>query len=246
MEAVSAGNIFHPTRLGAKLLAMWDAEEADTFTHVANVVSAWAPIVGTGTWAQTTEASKPTRSTTALNNRPALAFDGSNDFMTITGIGPFPSGSNTADCEVFVLEQNDTLDSDTTGDVFFTFGGATTTASARMSRSVSTGIVRRGMSIGTGTGNPNTAQQPADRAVPHLSHLRVFPGGGAFALDRQAESLITAVSSIGTSRCRIGASESATAASHAMTRINVIMLTSALSPSERQAMKNWCFRRGGI
>lgn len=51
------------------------------------VVSAWSPRTGSGTLSNVISGAQPTMQATALGGKPALRFDGSNDYLSAT-IGP--------------------------------------------------------------------------------------------------------------------------------------------------------------
>ncbi len=81
--------------------ALWlDANDASTITLNTSTVSAWADKSGNvRTVAQGTAASQPTYTASSINARPAIAFDGANDWLQTT-MSPF---STTVDGAAFVV-----------------------------------------------------------------------------------------------------------------------------------------------
>jgi len=66
-------------------LRMWfDATDASTITTVSGAVSAWNSKVGGITSSQSTANNRPAYLATGMNGKPAVDFDGSNDFLTTT------------------------------------------------------------------------------------------------------------------------------------------------------------------
>jgi hypothetical protein len=63
--------------------AAWmDATQFDKFTYSSsNVISQWTDATGTYNATQSTVANQPTRVTNAINGKPAVRFDGVNDFL---------------------------------------------------------------------------------------------------------------------------------------------------------------------
>jgi len=73
---------FDPRRL-ANLGGWWDATDSSSYT-LGTGVTEWRDKSGLGqAFTQTTGASQPTVNATGINSKPALSFDGSNDFMTL-------------------------------------------------------------------------------------------------------------------------------------------------------------------
>lgn len=237
---------FSPLALGDKLVAWWDAEEYASLTLASGLVTTWAPKIGAGNYTQATTTNKPAYDATGFNGRPCVTFDGVDNFMAqASGVGPFPTGASI-DHEIFILEQNDTADADTAGDIFFTFGGATQATCVRMSRAVSGGNMRRTFSVGSGAAGVVATETTVARAVPHLFSARIYAGGAAMAVDKRAEQVISVAHSISSSRARLGSSEATSPGSYANTRLNSIILTTALTAAERAAMKDWGCARGSI
>ena len=75
----AAAPAWTPLDLGARL-AIW--HDAEFVTLTSGAVSSWDDLSGNGRHAtQTTAASRPTVDATGINGRPALLFDGMNDYL---------------------------------------------------------------------------------------------------------------------------------------------------------------------
>jgi hypothetical protein len=74
-----------PLNLGAKNLLWWDAEDADSLTLASSAVTAWEDKSAGFAVSQATGANQPALSATAVNSRPGIVFDGTDDYMTNAG-----------------------------------------------------------------------------------------------------------------------------------------------------------------
>lgn len=85
--ATAAGqpSAWTPLSLGAKLLLWWDAEDAASISLAGSNVAVWTDKSAAFGVAQTTGTNQPTYSSTAVNNRPGVVFDGTDDFLTNAG-----------------------------------------------------------------------------------------------------------------------------------------------------------------
>lgn len=81
--AASGGTLWTPTQITT---ALWlDAADASTITLNGSTVSQWSDKSGNGNHAvNATASSQPTYETTGFNNRPALSFDNTDDFLGIS------------------------------------------------------------------------------------------------------------------------------------------------------------------
>ena len=86
----TSGNWENTIQIGKKAnqLALWlDAADTSSITHSSNAVSQWNDKSGNGNHAsQSTAANQPTLTTSALNGKPVIAFDGTNDFIASTSL----------------------------------------------------------------------------------------------------------------------------------------------------------------
>lgn len=82
--AVGGLNLWRPYNLGANLALWLDAEDATTITLNATTVSAWADKSSNGrNVTQATATSQPTYSTTAINGKAAMSFDGGDSLENL-------------------------------------------------------------------------------------------------------------------------------------------------------------------
>ena len=86
----TSGNWENTIQIGKKAnqLALWlDAADTSSITHSSNAVSQWNDKSGNGNHAsQSTAANQPTLTTSALNGKPVITFDGTNDFIASTSL----------------------------------------------------------------------------------------------------------------------------------------------------------------
>lgn len=91
-----------PADLGAKLIAWWDAEDADTLTLSGGLAVEWIDKVNGITLVQSLAGQRPVYSDTSFGGRPALSFDGLDDFLAVTPAHPsIPIGGDP--CEMWAL-----------------------------------------------------------------------------------------------------------------------------------------------
>lgn len=88
------GQLWRPSNLGSALALWLDAEDATSITLNGTTVSQWNDKSGNARHAvQGTAANQPTYTTSGLNGKPALTFDGSDDFFELPN-SVAPSGAN--------------------------------------------------------------------------------------------------------------------------------------------------------
>jgi hypothetical protein len=234
-----------PLDLGADLLGWWDAEAFSTLTFGAGAtITTWADKVAGYALTQAFSAQKPIYSASSFNNRPALTFDGVDDFLNLEN-QPFPNGINP--CEVWFLGA-DLLPVATTGSRrIFCFGGNAITSSRTLLR-VSSGTADLATATtGTGSGNTSVSDAGSDlrnNTVVRVRHeatkVRIATNGGAFS-----DSAAT-VPATGTTRVRMGSSIGDTASQFANVRLNGVLVTLALSAANATLLTNYLKNRGGI
>jgi hypothetical protein len=85
--------LWRPTELAT---ALWlDAEDTSTITLNGATVSQWADKSGNGrNAAQATATNQPTYTATAINGKPGIKFDGTNDIMLLPD-GTIPAGDSS-------------------------------------------------------------------------------------------------------------------------------------------------------
>ncbi len=143
------GGAWTPFRLGAALLAWWDAEEQSSFTLAGGLVSAWRDRVGGASATQGTTAAKPAWSAAGFNGRPCVTFDAVDDELLATRPASFPSGSGAGWMWALVIQ--DALPADTATRTILGFGGTTTATRRMLTRFVSAGANYAGARVGDGS-----------------------------------------------------------------------------------------------
>ena len=170
--------------------ALWlDAADASTITKDgSDLVDTWADKSGnTGGNATSSGAARPTYQSTGLNNKPALSWDGSDDFMTasVAGLQSF-----TAFSWYGVLQTTAAAAADTNSAHFFGFGNIGTASGSFPAY--------RSLSLNSSTGGLSgefisTASEPniADARLGSTSYRR--PANTAQILLLEASSAGTAL-----------------------------------------------------
>ena len=81
-----------PTAVPSNVL--WLDGEFSSFTIEDGGIKRWDDVIQRGSASQTTSANRPTLVTSELASKPAVFFDGSNDFLSLGGIGgSIPTGA---------------------------------------------------------------------------------------------------------------------------------------------------------
>ena len=84
--------LFVPSDLSG-LVVWFDAADTTRFTLVSNAVSEWRSRVGSYAWQQATAGNRPTWSATGRNSRPAVAGNGSSQWMQLNTPSTLPQGT---------------------------------------------------------------------------------------------------------------------------------------------------------
>jgi len=98
---VSSPTAWTPFHLGDALLAYWDAEASSSLTLAGSNVTTWTDCKNGHAPTQAISGSKPLWSATGFNGRPAVIFDGVDDYLSILGTIPFPQGTDP--CELWAI-----------------------------------------------------------------------------------------------------------------------------------------------
>jgi hypothetical protein len=108
------------------IIDWWDAARADLLTLVSTKLSAWTSRVSARTLSQSTDSLRPTYSATGRNSKPAMTFDGTDDFLLVDTPSVFPVGTNPSTLAAHAFFANVT-----TGNwkVLMSWGGGITTRS---------------------------------------------------------------------------------------------------------------------
>lgn len=237
------GGGWSPLSLGASLYDMWDAELGATIDLSGAAVTAWRSAKNAYSAAQAVGAARPVYSATSFNGRPGVTLDGSDDELTYAGVGVFPVG--TTECEIWTLLDQTALAADSTVRALFSYGGNTAASRRTMQRGVSAGAnvaqarIGNGSSSVTPSGTGDYSGRHVVRAVSSLTDIRVD-------VDGVVGSASAVVPSIGSTRTRIGALNSDTAASFCQGVLSLVAVTAPLTTDEAAQMLTYLKTRGGI
>jgi hypothetical protein len=232
-----------PFSLGSKLLYWLDAEAAGTLTLSGSLVNEWRDRKGANVpLTQGTSGFKPSYSATALQGRPAVIFDGADDYLQSGSVASFiPSG--TSPIEMWSLAEDTGLAVNTTKCIA-ALSSASATRRAIIRRN--TAPHTAGLIVGNGTG---AAQAYSASAVSDgiKAYRAIFANNDQklFVNDLTTPALtLTGVMQASSNRLVVGAQSSA--ASFWQGPINTILFTAPLSNEEAAHLMNYIKTRGGI
>jgi len=93
--AIAANN--PSTIFGANLLFWLDASNTSSLTLSGASVTQWDDVSGNGlNAAQASATEKPQYSATALNSKPGVTFDGASDYLSLSSVASFPTGTSAS------------------------------------------------------------------------------------------------------------------------------------------------------
>lgn len=233
--------LWTPLALGADLLGYWDAENTPTLTLSGSNVSSWADAVNGYVVSQALSSLKPIYSATSFNGRPGLAFDGTDDYLTIAS-SPFPLGTHAL--EMWSLVSSTTIGSVVATKIIASHAGSSAADALRLRR-IGTGTTSQGgSSTGTSSTSINAMNTTTDFVGRHV--LR-----GAFGLtqtkayvDNDAAVTISAVPFENAGPFVIGATNTGTAVFPGI--MNAVLVTLPLSDSQAALLLSYLKTRGGI
>lgn len=230
--------------LGASLLAWWDAEHTDLLTiGGGGAVSAWEDKVGGLTPVQATGSSQPIYDDTAVNGRPALSFDGIDDFLLLGTPTGLPTGANP--CEIWALIDQTNTPADTTSRRLVSYGGLNSRTSRRINRQVISSENRFRCAAGT-TQGPSVFVD----AVGDFSGISVVRGiiTGADIYAELNGSLAGPVAFVPTTAdlgITIGAFEGGVS-TYLQGLIASILFTNLLTTPQADELRAYLMQRGGV
>lgn len=237
--AGAALHSWNPALLGTSLLGWWDAERADLITQAGGAVSSWKDVVAGYNAIQATGASKPAYSATGFNSRPGITPDGVDDFLNLES-QPFPSI-----CEVWALVNQQALPADTTTRALISFGGTLSASRITIQRGVSTGVNSLQAVVGNNTVGVAVVH-PGDFSGKSVVRLVVDGTNARIELNGVASSNVAVVPAIGTTRVRMFAANSTSAANFWNDPTNTVAVTGLLSTTQAAAFTSYLKARGGI
>lgn len=217
---------FSPMQWGSDLYAGWDGLlRPDLIAASGGAVSSWKDMVGAYDAIQDTGASKPTVSGAWVYG------DGVDDELTLA---PVPAGIpiGATACEEWFLVDQQSLAADATTRVLGGWGGATTTVSRRLSRSV-VSSVNRGSVIDSGTTLANGSVDFSGRKV-----VRLIATGTQvdIEIDGVSAGLTSQVSALGNARLRFFAHTAASAGAFALAGISARYICAPRSAAQAAQM----------
>lgn len=231
-----------PLDLGTKLYAWWDAEDAATLDLAGANVNAWADKKNGLVVSQTTSGSKPVLNPTAMNGRPAVVFDGTDDFLENVGNGVLPTG--TASREMWGLFDLTNLGSDAGSRYFFGYGGSAANIFTGLRRTATGGINRASFWVGTGSSSLVPLIGDRDASGIHIWRGRTEPTVSEVNLDNATNS-IAGSPNISTGRVRVGCVVDAFSG-YVKGSTNSIIVTDLLSAQETESLRVFLNSRGGL
>lgn len=237
-QLASSGASWNPiTGLGSSLLAYWDADTASSLTLSGSNVTTWADVKNGYAVTQAVSGSKPIYSATGLNNRGAVTFDGTDDFLELAS-QPFPSANNGS--EIWALVNQTALVADTTARGIAGYGTDLASTSRYDIRRVITGVNRGG--VGGAATVSNTA---ADFSGIHVIRGRFEATQISVSIDGNTAATGAAIPNTGTTRVRIGATPLA-APTYFQGAVNALIVTSLLTTDQATQLTQYLKTRGGI
>lgn len=236
---------FSPGALGSSLLGYWDAEIASSLSTSGSNVTAWRDLVSGHEVAQATADNQPAYSATGINSRPALSFDGSNDYLALANC-PFPIGSDGS--EIWVLCSQDALNSESApgGRVPFRYGGVTAEASRSANRLISGGENRGRAHAGDGVAAVGAIDTSAAFLGVHLIRARFESTQIGIGVDGGTMTFAACALNSSTGTTVIGASTAAVPLNFWLGSISVILVTGLLTDPEAAPLTAYLKARGGI
>lgn len=245
--AVSAA-MFNPLDLETKLCAWWSAKRADLITLSGSAVTSWADVVGGYALTQGTSANRPTYSATAVNGRPGITFDGTNDYLESSDaglMGAVPTGAEAG--EIWVICRNDADASDGLTRRAVAYGGNSNNTSRSARRTVISGADRLQGSVGTGAAAADRNQNLADFSERRVIRIKANGTDLQAYADGQLDlaSAVAAVPSTDTTRFRAGAATNDTPAGYWKGVIEDIFITTLLTDREAAKLLAYCINQCG-
>lgn len=228
--------------LGAALLAFWDAERPSGLAISGGAVTSWTDAANGHVMTQAHAPAQPNYSATAFNGRPAIAFDGVDDFLEMGSV-PFPLGAES--CEIWALVNVTSPAGDGYGTRnIFCYGNDFLT-SRRLRRDTNGTINFPTLSVGDGAGS-NVAQAPVDISGRHVLRGVVGAAASNIAVDGGAPGVLAIVPATTGGRTRIAASSTVSAGVFFQGYISAILVTAPLGDAQAAQLMRWLKDRGGI
>lgn len=244
VATLSKGVGWKPVDLGAALYDMWDADQAASLTLSGASVNSWQTAKNGYSAAQAISAGKPQYSASAFNGRGNVRFDGSDDELTLAGVGNFPTGA--APCEIWALVDQQ-LPTTTPGvRCIVGYGSDSGNASRRLLREVVGGVNRAQILVGNGTSTVAVNDTNVDFTGKHVVRAQIRATGASISVDGQPPVSAAVSPATGTTRTRLGATNFSTAQAFWSGDIAFVAITTELTTEQSAKMLAYLKSRGGI
>jgi hypothetical protein len=240
VRGIILGGSWTPRRLGASLLAWWDAERSDLITQSGALVSSWKDIVAAYNAVQAVGSQKPAYSGTSFNGRPGITFDGVDDVVEVASLSALPSGATPG--EIWALTDQTALVADTGARVIAGYPNNNSTEVRRIERNVVSAANRAVIRVGTGSGTFTPTNASVDFSGRHVVRGIIGATASQVDVDGTANGSQAGVPSTTLSTFRIGASPTADV-SYWQGVHNTIICTTALSAAQAAQMYAFLNRR---
>lgn len=235
----ASAEAWSPSSLGGSLLAWWDAEDPTTITESGGLVSSWRDKVAAYDAVQAIGASQPVYSSSSFNGRPGIAFDGTDDELTLGSV-PFPVGATPL--EIWALVDQLAIGTDPQSRRIFSYGDGTAAASVQLVRAGVSNVSRAANVYGS----VSVTNPTVDLSGRHVVRGRMDAAAGITEVDGVTMTSAAAVPAAATTRTRLGASPAGTAGGFWQGRLSAVFVTTPLSaPADAQFLA-YLKLRGGI
>jgi len=241
---VSAPPAWTPLSLGAKLVFWFDAETTSSMTLTGSLVDQWRDRKSDFPVAQATSGFKPVLNPTGINGRPAVVFDGSDDYLQAiagsTSASAIPQGANTS--EVWQLA-NDTAVGSAVLRMMLSTGSTSSQRRATGRNSALPNPVSLRVPQGAGTtpvnGTTSLNGVHAVRTIFASAGSRVF-------VDQLTTAEATTAVALNSTDTLLTVGSLTSSSSFWQGPVNSVIVTTSLTADEADEMMNFLKTRGGL
>ena len=235
-----------PFQLEGDVYAWWDASQTSSIEMSAGLVSGWTDRIAGVTVGQSTTGYKPTYDPAGIDGRPAILFDGIDDYLSAAS-APFPGG--TTPCEIWALADQQTSDADTVSRRIGGYGDTATFNSngrqlikGRVGATNTAGII-----VGTGASSINARTDSVATLFNGVHVVRGIVGADSAQseIDGLAGSIAASVPATTSSATVIGVGLDLLTGPW-KGYINSFLITKPLSAEKAAALYGFLLGRGGV
>lgn len=240
-QQAAPANPWTPAKLGADLLGFWDAENFNFLAIVAGAVSAWADSTANAyTVTQATAGLRPLYAAAGFNGRPAVVFDGIDDFLRLAST-PFPIGA--VGSEIWGLASQNLPDVTVGTTALMSYGANSGIAGVRrIGRAMASGVSKANGNAGT----PVVDAGNIDYVGNHLVRFAVTPTQSILSVDGIANAPTANVPATTAANVTFGASGIAAPTQFWNGAVNAIIITNPLTDANAALLTAYLKNRGGI